>query len=135
VAEVLRDLTREDILKGQVCPKDYEGNLEKLLKRTNKLQVLYGKQFKVTSGLRSLAYHIGIYHKKGIKDPKKIPMKSKHLFCQAVDIEDKDGKLYAWAQKNEKHLEDIGLWYELGTRGWLHLQIVAPLSGKRGFLP
>ncbi len=132
----MKPLTREDILKGQTCPASYEKDLEKLLKRVNKLQERYGKlQFLVTSGLRSLTYHIGIYQKKGITDPKKIPMKSKHLFCQAVDIEDKDGKLYAWVQKNEIVLEEIGLYYELGTVGWVHFQIIPPSSGKTGFWP
>lgn len=131
----MKPITSGDILRGSECPKDYKENLEKLVKRTNKLQELWGKQFIVTSGFRSLLYHLGIYRKKGITDPKKIPMKSRHLFCQAVDIEDKDGRLYKWVQQNEKALEDIGLWYEMGTRGWVHLQIVAPTSGKRGFMP
>jgi len=135
----LRELTREDILtEGGVlkaCPPGYEKNLEKLLKRINKVQERYGKlQFVSTSGLRSLLYHIRIYNKKGITDPKKIPMKSKHLFCQAVDIQDKDGKLYAWVQKNEIILEEMGLYYELGTKGWVHFQTVPPGSGKTGFL-
>lgn len=112
-----------------------EADLDKLLKRVNKLMLLWGAWFVITSGFRSLAHHIAIYHKKGITDPKKIPMKSKHLFCQAVDIEDKDGRFYKWVQQNEKFLEDIGLWYELGTKGWVHLQILPPASGRRGFLP
>lgn len=141
---VLRPLTIQDILddnldeKGKPlpCPEAYKANIEKLLKKVNKLQERYGKlQFKVTSGLRSLRYHFEIYRRKGITDPKKIPMKSKHLFGQAVDIEDKDGKLYAWVQKNEAILKELGLHYELGTRGWLHLQSVAPGSGKTGFFP
>lgn len=132
----LRPLTREDILKGNILPKDYEPYLEKLLKRVNKLQDRYGKlQFLATSGFRSLIQHLAVYRKKGITDPKKIPMKSKHLYCQAVDVEDKDGKFYEWVQKNEPILEELGLWYELGTRGWVHLQIVAPASGRRGFIP
>lgn len=141
---VLKPLTLQDILDDNLDAKgkqasvsdEHRANIEKLLKKVNKLQERYGKlQFKVTSGLRSLVYHIGIYRRKGITDPKKIPMKSKHLFGQAVDIEDKDGKFYAWIQKNESILEEIGLWYELGTRGWVHLQIVPPASGKIGFWP
>ena len=112
-----------------------EADLEKLLKRINKLQDLYGKQFVVTSGFRSLAHHIQIYNKKGITDPKKIPLKSRHLYCQAVDIEDKDGRLYKWSKQNDKYLEDIGLWCEEGTKGWMHYQIEKPASGKRWFLP
>lgn len=132
----LRPITREDILKGKECPKDYVSYLEKLIKGTNKLQERYGKlQFVITSGFRTLLEHIEIYRRKGITDPKKIPMKSKHLFCQAVDIEDKDGKFYKWCQQNEAILKELGLHYELGTRGWVHIQIVAPPSGKIGFWP
>lgn len=132
---MIKAFTPADILKGQKCPESMKADLDKLVKKINKLQEHYGKQLVITSGFRSLAHHIAIYNRKGITDPKKIPMKSKHLFCQAVDFEDKDGKLYAWAQKNEKILEDIGIWCELGTRGWLHCQIVPPGSGKRWFLP
>jgi uncharacterized protein YcbK (DUF882 family) len=131
----LEAITERHILKEQKCPESMRSDLEKLLKRVNNLQELYGQKFVVTSGFRSLAHHIAIYHRKGITDPKKIPMKSKHLFCQAVDLEDKDGRLYKWVQQNEKYLEDIGLWYELGTKGWVHLQILPPASGRRGFLP
>lgn len=125
-----------DVTNGKVVPDNFKSDLEKLIKRVNKLQERYGKlQFHVTSGWRSLVEHLAIYRKKGITDPKKIPMKSKHLFCQAVDIEDKDGKFYAWVQKNEIILNEIGLWYELGTKGWVHLQIIPPASGKIGFWP
>ena len=140
----LKPLTIEDILDDNLdakgnklpVPDAHKANIEKLLKKVNKLQERYGKlQFKVTSGLRSLIYHMGIYRRKGITDPKKIPMKSKHLFGQAVDVEDKDGKFYAWVQKNEAILQELSLHYELGTRGWVHLQIVPPASGKTGFWP
>jgi hypothetical protein len=141
---ILRPLILQDVLddnvdeKGKPLPvaDDHKANLEKLLKKVNKVQERYGKlQFIVTSGLRSLRYHLLIYRKKGITDPKKIPMKSKHLFGHAVDIEDKDGKFYAWVQKNEAFLQELGLHYELGTKGWVHLQSVPPGSGKIGFWP
>jgi hypothetical protein len=132
----LKPITAEDILKGKKAPKNCETHLKVLLVRVNKVQERYGKlQFVITSGLRTLTEHLAIYRKKGITDPKKIPMKSKHLFCQAVDIEDKDGKFYAWIQKNETIIQEIGLYYELGTRGWVHLQIIPPGSGKTGFFP
>lgn len=133
--EVLKAITKEDILQGKECPKDYTGNLEKLLKKINQLQTKYGKQFEVTSGFRSLVDHLAIYRKKGVTDPKKIPMKSKHLFCQAIDIRDRDGKLYKWCKQNDKVLEDLGLYCEEGTSGWMHFQIVPPASGRRWFLP
>lgn len=131
----MKPITREDVLKGATCPKNMEADLEKLIKKGNKLQDHYGKQLTVTSGFRTLIYHIQVYARKGITDPKKIPMTSKHLFCQALDFEDKDGRLYKWAQQNEKVLEELGLYCELGTQGWLHVQTKAPGSGKRWFLP
>lgn len=62
---------------------------------------------------------------------------SKHMTCQAVDIEDNDGKLKSWCIQNLSVLEDLGLWMESPefTPSWLHLQTVAPNSGHRVFIP
>lgn len=78
-----------------------------------------------------------IYKNKGITDPKKIPMKSKHLYGQAVDISDPNQKIQAWCKSNEACLVSIGLWMEdfSVTTNWVHFQIVPPGSGKRWFMP
>lgn len=62
---------------------------------------------------------------------------SKHITCQAIDIEDNDGKLKSWCLKNLNILEDIGLWMESpeSTPSWCHVQTLAPKSGHRVFLP
>jgi hypothetical protein len=63
--------------------------------------------------------------------------RSKHLTCEAVDLSDPEGELDEWCEANIKVLQDIGLWMESpgATKGWTHLQIIGPKSGKRVFYP
>ena len=90
----------------------------------------------VTSGLRTMEDHLRIYAAKGITDTSKIPMKSKHLYGQAVDISDPDLELTAWSKENNsQRLIDAGLWCEEGNSNWTHFQILPPKSGNRWFLP
>ena len=107
-------------------------NMKDLHEKIQRLRTAYGKAMKITNCYRSLAHHLRIYKDKGITDKKLIPMKSKHLEGLAVDIADPDGKLMAWAKANIKILEEIGLWCEDGTRGWLHVQSVKYGSFKEG---
>lgn len=125
----------EDVLRGKQCPDGYEKDLDNLIKRANKLEWAWGKKFVITSGLRDLKDQYRIYAAKGITDKSKIPLKSKHFYCQALDIEDSDGELYKWILGQEKLLAEIGLWVELKTDGWVHIQIKPPGSNKRYFLP
>lgn len=130
-------ITRQEILKNHDCPPEYEDNLLELLIRINKVRDAYGRPMIVTSGFRSMEDHLRIYKQKGITDKSKIPMKSKHLFCQAVDISDADGKLKKWINENVKLMEEIGLWFEdfSKTPTWVHVQIIPPSSNKRFFMP
>lgn len=133
-----RFMDRNSILKGVELPKEYEENLKVLLERVNKLSVNLKVDFKVTSGFRTMESHLAIYAKKGITDKSKIPMKSKHLYCQAVDLYDADGNLkkLVKADKYKELIEcDLYMEHEDDTPNWLHLQIVAPSSGKREFKP
>ena len=63
--------------------------------------------------------------------------RSKHLSCQAIDLDDASGALDAWCMGNLAVLEAIGLWLEHpdATPGWCHLQVVPPRSGRRVFMP
>lgn len=130
-------ITRQEILKGNECPPELEANLLELLIRINKVRDAYGLPMTVTSGFRSMKDHLRIYKEKGITDPKKIPMKSKHLFCQSVDIYDPEKKLQKWIKENIKLIEEIGLWMEdfNDTPNWVHFQIIPPTSGNRFFKP
>jgi hypothetical protein len=42
-----------------------------------------------------------------------------------------------WCLEHPEVLQEIGLWQEhpAATKGWCHLQIVPPRSGKRVFFP
>lgn len=133
-------LSMDELLQGKdlaSLPEGHQENLAVLLDRINKIRSAYGIPMTVTSGYRSMADHLRIYAAKGITDPAKIPMKSKHLYGQAVDIADSDGALKKWVLANLKLLEDIGLWCEdfSTTTTWVHFQIVPPGSGKRIFMP
>jgi len=62
---------------------------------------------------------------------------SKHMTCQACDLDDPDGDLDDWALSHPEVLERIGLWQEhpASTKSWAHFQTVPPKSGRRVFYP
>jgi len=120
---------RREILKGFECPPEYEINLLDLLVKINKVRDAWSQPMIVTSGYRTVAEHKRIYRKR-IAAGKHVPWGSRHLFCQAVDISDPDGKLYEWCKKNEELLREIGLWIEEDQGSWVHFQSVAFTSYK-----
>lgn len=63
--------------------------------------------------------------------------KSRHITGEAIDIADPDGELDDYLFKNQRVLEEHGLYMEnpLATKGWTHLQSAAPRSGNRVFIP
>ena len=100
------------------CTDSQLVNLNELLARVNKVRADWGKPMTVTSGLRTNADMERIYHSKIY------PKMSKHLFGQACDIAD-DGSLMSWLKENDSaRMKQYNLWGELGTNGWVHLQIV-----------
>lgn len=103
-------------------------NLEDLCRKLNMLG--YAPAMYASSCLRS------------IKDQKRInpkAMGSSHLYGAAVDIADPTGKFAYWLQTvaGQRKLIEYGLWMEdpKYTKGWVHLQIYAPKSGNRYFIP
>ena len=131
-------ISEKEITKGKDVPVAFQNDLKILLERVNKLRSLYGKPMYVSSGFRSMDQHIAIYAAKGIPADK-VPMKSRHLYCQACDFADKDGALKAFVKANDYQvLKDCELWMEAESAcdGWLHVQICAPAqTGNREFLP
>ena len=127
-------ITEKDILKGEVCPPEYKENLKELLVKLNKLRDLWAKPMSITSGFRTIAHHIQVYKDKGITDQSKIPMKSKHLYCQAADISDPDFELTKFCKEHTKEMEEIGIWFEddMSVKR-LHIQTVPPSSKSRWF--
>lgn len=117
-------------------PKDQQASIMTLLERVNRIRSLWNKGMTVTSGYRSMEDHLRIYKEKGITDQSKIPMQSKHLYGQAVDIFDPDLSLTKWLKENNsQRLIDAQLWCEEGNKNWVHFQILPPKSGNRWFLP
>jgi len=120
---------------------EIQANLAVLLERVNKIRALWGQSMVVTSGLRTMEDHLRIYAEKGITDPAKIPMHSKHLYGQACDISDPSKALQQWCKDNEDFLAQTGVWMEnfSSTPNWVHFQYVpygSWVEGKsRWFLP
>ncbi len=119
-----------DYLMGRAklldLPDELAKNAAITVTRTNTLLEAFGQYRTVTSGYRRP------------EDNAKVPNpkpKSKHLTCEAIDLFDKDGKLYDFCISHPEVLERIGLWAETRQGPWLHCQIRAPKSGKRFFLP
>jgi len=118
-----RDVTYPSDLTPEI-----RANAADLLVRVNALLSLYGFPTTLNSGWR----------------PKTVQMKvnprapnSKHVSGHAVDIGDVDGKLKNWCMANLIQLERFGLYMEdpNSTPTWVHLQSVAPKSGRRVFKP
>lgn len=107
---------------------DLRQNAAQTVARANVLLQAFGEERKVRSGWRPAVVNAGI--------PNAAP-KSKHMTCQAIDIDDPEGDLDEWCMEHQDVLESIGLWQEFpgATKGWCHVQIVPPKSGKRVFYP
>lgn len=125
-------ITVEEYLMGRdkIHPLDDEMKLaaQTTVQRVNSLMDVLGIQRGVRSGYRPPSIN-------GL-----IPGASKnsrHMVCEAVDLEDNDGKFKTACLKNLAALEDLGLWMESPefTSTWCHLQVVPPRSGHRVFIP
>lgn len=130
-------------------PVAHQQHMQSLLPKVNNVLAAYdialGKHFVaiVSSGYRSLQHHINVYKKKFYKtheaslpfDSSTVPMGSKHLTGNAVDIADPTGELYKYLADNQQVLVAAGLYMEKNTKGWVHLQDLPPRSGVRIFLP
>lgn len=123
-------------------PADHQRNIAELVRKMCAIRVIWGKPMLITSGYRSMQDHIRIYHhmnfrrlEKGLSKLK-VPMASKHLYGQACDVYDPEGKLFEWCKAHEYILQQVGLWCEeKDDEPRVHFQIVPPLSGKRFFAP
>ena len=103
-------------------------NAEVTVARVNALLDHFGQDRVVTSGWRPRAINASTSGS---------ALKSKHMTCEACDLQDADGDLDDWCMDNLEVLEELRLWLEhpASTKGWAHLQTVPPKSGKRVFYP
>lgn len=116
-AEYLSDMTAE-ILE----------NATETVAKANQLLKAFGEDRKVTSGWRPPSVNAATPN---------AAAKSKHMTGQAIDLADPDGDLDDWCFDHLETLAEIGLWLEspASTKGWCHVQILPPKSGKRVFFP
>lgn len=125
-------------LKDQY-PGDYTEEIERnghiTLDRVNSLLAIFrdavGEEladYRISSGWRPPLYNASIAN---------AAKRSHHMTGKAIDIRDLEGVLDDWCMDNLPILEELGLWMEAPafTKGWCHLQIVPPRSGKRVFNP
>lgn len=129
-------ITVQDLIKGRSLTSinpDIQHNLNVLVNKVNQLLAAWGKPVIVTSGYRTIEDHKRIYAAKGITN---IPMRSKHLTGEAVDISDPGFKLTKWCKINNILLVKCGLYCEDDQScARLHIQSVPPGSGRRWFKP
>ena len=63
---------------------------------------------------------------------------SRHITCEAIDIEDDDKRLQEWCSEHDgERLIPFDCYMEnpIATPSWVHLQIVPPGSGLRVYFP
>src|SRR3990167_6517242 len=103
-------------------------NAEQTVAGANVLLGFFGEHRKVNSGWRPMAINAFTPG---------AAVKSKHMTCQACDLDDPEGDLDEWCLAHPEILAKIELWQEhpASTKGWTHVQIVPPRSGKRVFYP
>lgn len=128
------------IKKGTVVPANALLAMENLTAKVNQFFAKYPGLFVVPSGFRTMEDHLRIYREKGIVDPAKIPMRSNHLTGHAVDLVPRSEavtELKQYVLENILLAEELGLYFEDfgATKNWVHVQDVAPSSGKRFFKP
>lgn len=131
MSELLSGNTFED------QPQTTQDNLNKLLTMINVVRTKWGKPMTCTSGLRTPEHQIEIYKQKAAAagkafDQSKVPMASKHLYGEAVDIFDPGLAMTAWLKADPQLLEDFGMYCELGNSDWVHFQIAPFGSYKPG---
>jgi hypothetical protein len=107
---------------------ELRANAEEIVHKVNSLLLQFGEPRKVTSGWRPPQVNAATPG---------AAKRSLHMTCEAVDLEDADGQLDDWCLERPEVLQQLNLWQEhpAATKGWCHLQVVPPRSGKRVFYP
>lgn len=123
--------TKTAILMGRATEaelgQELADNLHTLVERLNSFFADYNGPLRITSGYRPAAANSAAGGAK----------QSKHMICAAVDVADADCKVWDYCLRNLELASALGLWFEdkRWTPTWVHLQIEAPKSGKRIFVP
>lgn len=127
-------ISKSEILQGRdkLFPEFYteqiSDNADLLVEKLNVLRAAYGHPMIISSGFRPPPVNASTAN---------AAPKSKHMECLAADVQDLDGKFWAWCFTNLDLLTATGCYLEdrRWTPTWVHVQIVAPPSRKRIFIP
>lgn len=117
-----------DRIYRSALSREIQANAADLLERVNSLLAEFGEYRHVTSGWRPQQVNATTAG---------AAKRSNHMTGRAIDLEDIDGDLDEWCLDNPGALASRGLYQEhpAATKGWCHLQSVAPKSQKRVFYP
>lgn len=100
-------------------------NMRNLLDTINGLLAEFGSKRKVNSGYRRPVDNAACGGSP----------RSAHLTCEAVDLEDKDGKLKAFCTSEVLEKWDLYMEHPSKSPSWCHLQTRPVRSGNRIFYP
>ena len=112
--------------KLEDIPSEYHKDFLTTVDRALELEKMYGHELIPTNLFRSMKHHRRIYNNKGIPD-KDIPLLSKHLFAQAVDLVPRNKPIKHFHDfVTDEVLHDLNVWQEhpIHTKTWVHIQIV-----------
>jgi hypothetical protein len=124
--------TIDEVLMGRVSfaqlSKVQQSNLKALIERCSTAFIGLKMPLIVSSGYRSPAINAAVPGS---------AKRSLHMDCAALDIADVDGRVRDYCLANLQTLKTVGLWLEdpRWTPTWIHVQIYAPKSGRRIFIP
>lgn len=127
-------ISKDELLQGRDVsyPNDYtkeiSDNLDKFLIVINQVRAAYNTPMIVNSGWRPPSIN---------SSTPGAAVHSKHMLGLAVDISDKDGKLWKWVIENLDLMRKLDLYMEdrRWTPTWVHFGLGAPASGNRIFVP
>lgn len=124
--------------RNKLYAKAWTGTIQingcKTVERVNRLLALFEKDtgiklFTVNSGWRPVEVNDATSN---------AGKNSRHITAEACDMRDTAARDFAqWCLNNLDQLSQLGLWMERPqwTPTWVHLQIVAPGSGHRVYIP
>lgn len=148
ITEVVQMITFEELQKvSDPIEGEYIDRTNIYLDKINVFRKECDIPMIATSFYRSKDHQIEIYKKKaknkqfpfadGVFNLKKVPLKSKHLVCEACDFADADKRIARWVKEHIEWCEENGFYFEDfdSTPTWAHIQITPPRSGKTIFKP
>ena len=118
-------ITKEEYLKGQTLPEQYEEIMKELLKRLNNFRAEYGKPMIVTSGYRTHEHN---------KEIGGSPF-SKHCMASACDFADSDSDIKTFVLNDPDVLARCGLYMEHPAHCPRHVHLDIYERINRIFIP